>query len=451
MRRKFRRELKNLNKAYDFPNPTREEAFFQNLEEKTKKKPLYFLILEHKAKVCQAAAVCTVVIVMAGGYGVYQNYRNGSGSIPIADVEDSIIETDMSGKTAEQTAPGNTQENLPAVDETVTETVAPVTTDLPVVSQSETEVHTSEVRQTSQQQVTAAIVQAIQSRQTTKATATTQKETRVTKETTRTSQATTMTKRTTKTTAAATTTAKPASTQTTAASTVTSTKPSGSQTTPSEEENNGAATVPPASNGEGTAASADYRVTPVYRYEKTDTIMDIGSYPVGDLPTDDVNPVIPWMIQAECSDQIVSGTVIGLTYTRIGNELWTQVDLVITEVYHGTMQQGNMISVYEKGGYIPLSEYLALRPELSSMFPMTEEEIQNTTCFDSYTQETSSSLGETCLYFLRQGSSDVPAGAYQYVSNADESRYQWDGSSLVNVLNRSDTFKKEELAAYLLR
>lgn len=450
MRRKFRRALKNLDKAYDFPNPTREDAFFRELEEKTKRKSLLFLILEHKARICQAAAVCTVVIVMAGGYGIYQNYRNGSGSIPIADVEDSIIETDTSGQTEKQTAPAEIQTTIPVIDETTTETVVPVTTALSAVSQSETEIHTTEVRQTSQQQVTNAIAHAIQSQRTTKAAVTTGKET------TQSSQTAATTKRTTKTTAAVTTTSKSASTQTTAASTVTSSEPSGSQTTTSveDEKDNSAETIPPGSNGEETAASADYRVTPVYRYEKTDTIIDIGSYPVEVPPTDDTDaadPVFPWMMQAGWSEQIVSGTVIGLTYTRIGNELWTQVDLVITEVYHGTLQQGNMISVYEEGGYIPLSEYLALRPELSSMFPMTEEEIQNTTCFDSYTQETSSSLGETCLYFLQKGSSSVPAGAYQYVSNADKSRYQWDGGSFVNVLDRSDAFKREELAAYLLR
>lgn len=445
MRRKFRRALKNLNKAYDFPNPTREDAFFRSLEEKTKKKSLFFLILEHRAIVCQAAAVCTVVIIMAGGYGIYQNYRNGSGSIPIADIEDSVGETDMSSEVEEQTSSADTQETFSAVDETTTEAVVSAITDLPVVPQSETIVHTTEIRQNSQQQATTIVIRKTQNQQTTKATAMTRKET---KETTRTSQATTTTKRTTKTTATATTTAKPASTQTTASSTVTTMVSSGGQAPPSNEVNNGATTVPPTGDEE-TEVTADYRVTPAYRYEKTDTIINIKSEPVG--PSDDVKPISPWMIQADCSDQIVSGTVIGLTYTRIGNELWTQVDLVITDVYDGTLRQGDKISVYEKGGYIPLSEYLALYPELSSMFPITDEEIQNMTCFDPDMQETSSALGETCLYFLQEGSSAVPAGAYQYVSNADVSRYQWNGSSLVNVLYRSNTFQEEELVEYLRR
>lgn len=88
----------------------------------------------------------------------------------------------------------------------------------------------------------------------------------------------------------------------------------------------------------------DYRITPVYQYDKKDNILSYLDFEYTDSnctelvkPGDFVNPFFSWENCADLSDSIVSGTVISLTYTREENVLWTQVDMEITEVYKGTL------------------------------------------------------------------------------------------------------------------
>lgn len=430
MRRKFKRALKNLDKAYDFPNPTRENSFFPKLRKRNEKKPLLMLLSEHRMRVCRMAAVCAVMIVMVGGYSVYQNYRNGSGSIPIVDLEESTdestlttVQTDNAGASLMLSSEKVTQS---VSSETTAKTSAVVTSGIFAASQRAAEGDTT-ARQDSQQKATTAVVKETQIDQTTK------------KENVHTVLSAVTAKQTTKTMTAAKTTI-----QTVVHSTVSATVTS--------QNSNG---FFPNENHEDEK-KADYRVTPAYQYEKTGSILELKEFPVSP-PTDDANGTtntvkpFSWQSSADMSDLIVSGTVISLTYTRIEDELWTQVDIEITKVYSGTLQSGDKISIYERGGYMPAAEYLKLHPGTAWEFLMTEAEIQNTTCFDAGEQETTSILGENCLYFLRKSTGEIPPGAYTYVMNADNSRYQWSGSSFENVLHFYNDFAEEELIAYLQR
>lgn len=88
-------------------------------------------------------------------------------------------------------------------------------------------------------------------------------------------------------------------------------------------------------------------------------------------------------------------------------------------------------------------------PEYASELNMTEEEMQYISYFDSGSQVTSATIGESCLYFLKEGMGNIPAGAYTYAGNADDSRYQKDSNRLWNVLYENITLSVEELIAYL--
>ncbi len=414
MRRKFRRALKNLKQTYDFPNPTHENAFFQKSTEKIEKKHYFFSFLKSKTTIFQIAVACTVVTIMIGGYDVYQNYKNGRNDIFIEE---------SSPSTESNVSPPMEKKTQPASSETTTKTSSPSSSS--VSNESRTSVGNENVTN-STQTITIAThnhteVYPTEEHQTIQPPAT------VTKE----SPSTVQTVLSTNTAAV-----------TTGTTVKTTAKPIVSSTTIS--------TIPKPNN------NVDYRVTPSYQYEKTDTILTaVGSEYIGwdctvlNKPVDSSDSFFLWEDCADLSDSIVSGTVISLTYTREGNILWTQVDIEITKVYKGTLHPGDKISVYELGGYIPLSEFLTLYPACASILNMTEDEIQATTCFGSGPQVTSAVIGESCLYFLKEGTGNIPAGAYTYAGNADDSRYQGDSSNLWNVLYENITLSMEELITYL--
>lgn len=413
MRRKFRRALKNLKQVYHFPNPTHEDAFFQNLEEKTGKKNIIFPLFKNKTSIFQIAFVCTVVTIIVGGYDIYQNYKTDRNDIFIEESSPSM-ESDVfqpvekktqpisstSPKTSSPTFTSVSKESgTPLRDENVTDS----TQTIPIATHNHTKVYPTEEHQTSQPPVPATIPkESLSTMQTVSSTNTA-----------------------------------PVTTGTTAKTTTeTTTKPIISSTTiptlPKPEDN------------------VDYRVTPSYQYEKTEYVLKIDDFLENFIPTTDcTSSFFSWDNCADLSDLIVSGTVLSVTYTREGDNLWTQVDIEITTVYQGTLHPGDKISIYESGGYVPLSEFLTLYPECNSMIEMPEEAIQNVTCFDSGEQITSSIQGESCLYFLKEGTDIIPAGAYLYTGNTDDSRYQGNDPNWENVLYGENTLSTEELIAYL--
>lgn len=412
MYRKFRQALKKLNQTYDFPKPSREDAFFQKLEEYEKIKSPFFLLIEKKNKIFQMAAVCSAVILMIGGYGVYQNYESSRDSIQVKNLSDgatnttSSVSTDVSYAATEEVQfalTGSTVSEAPSVTTTISYTVwnesrttvvgETVSNDTKVeiaALQGHAEVKTTEIHQTGQQQTAAKMKATSAVSRVSQSTAATSKHSVV------------MTK-------------------------VTTVQVDMKNTTGTEPDE------------VQVGIGINYSVTPAYRYEKTDKIIK--------LEESDCDDALYPSETAE-SDCVVSGTVISLIYTRVGRTPWTQVDIVINEVYRGTLHPGDIISIYEQGGYIPLSEFLALHSDDASKFHWTEEEIQNTTVFYDGGHSTFSVLGETCLYFLNHSTGNLPKGAYQYTENADDSRFQRKGNCFVNVLDNNNTIS-DELIPYL--
>lgn len=436
MHRKFRRALKNLKQVYNFPNPTREDAFFQRLEEKkeTKRKPMFLGLFRNSARIFQIASVCTVLLIAVGGYGVYQNYRSSRNSVPI---EHFVSMTEASGESTSDFSDSVEKETQSTSIQTSDEasfsiTTAPLSS---VPQEMPTAIHPMETVQTRPPQMTTAAVTEEELHTITQTIRTTTTVSVTTEATDRyTAQSTASTAK------QSTATTKRITTETTTK--VISTPPVSSDTVP---------VIPPEDNGFESEVGADYRITPIYQYEKTDHILEIGDFqePAGcEPPTDGLEIFLWWEQCADLSDLVVSGTVLSRIYTRVGNTLWTQVDLEITEVYKGALHPGDKISIYERGGCIPLSEFLILYPEYTDRFDETEE-IQNITFVDSGEQLTASIPGESCLYFLQEGSVYVPAGAYIYAGNADDSRYRQNGSSFENVLYENVYFSVDELLAYL--
>ncbi len=154
----------------------------------------------------------------------------------------------------------------------------------------------------------------------------------------------------------------------------------------------------------------DDRVTPLHHYTVTETIREIKKDTDDTPPSAPTEPDVPTLLH---NTQIaVTARVESITYTQVDGTPYQQLDLYITNEYLGQYQQGDRISVYERGGYMPLTEYLAANPEMAAQFAdLTAAEQAVTTVYDP--PDVLCKEGGTYLFLLhRMFESDVPEGAY---------------------------------------
>lgn len=114
------------------------------------------------------------------------------------------------------------------------------------------------------------------------------------------------------------------------------------------------------------------------------------------------------------SDTIVLGTTNAVTYTSIQGQPWIQVDVKLEMVFDSAkeLHYGDCISIYIKGGYMPMTEYLSYIGETPEQWNMTAEQAAETSLFENNGDISLPKVGETLLYFLNDGGDAVPDGAY---------------------------------------
>ena len=114
------------------------------------------------------------------------------------------------------------------------------------------------------------------------------------------------------------------------------------------------------------------------------------------------------------SDTIVLGTTNAVTYTSIQGQPWIQVDVKLETVFDSSkeLHYGDCISIYIKGGYMPMTEYLSYIGETPEQWNMTAEQAAETSLFENNGDISLPKVGETLLYFLNDGGDAVPDGAY---------------------------------------
>ena len=151
--------------------------------------------------------------------------------------------------------------------------------------------------------------------------------------------------------------------------------------------------------------STDYTVQPPCSYTVAKHVWEVAS--VG-ITFDTLSDLIAK------SDTIVLGTTNAVTYTSIQGQPWIQVDVKLEMVFDSAkeLHYGDCISIYIKGGYMPMTEYLSYIGETPEQWNMTAEQAAETSLFENNGDISLPKVGETLLYFLNDGGDAVPDGAY---------------------------------------
>ena len=176
----------------------------------------------------------------------------------------------------------------------------------------------------------------------------------------------------------------------------------------------------------------DYRITPseVYELDQEKQISSIDS---------DTEMAQDITLDAFISgEEIIVCTVENVTYTSVGDGFpWMQLDVCVDTVYKGKFQQGDQISVYVSGGYIPMQVHIDdshLGPFFSDV---SEEEAANTIMEFKYDFKEFPKAGDTYLLAVKEPLHfpSIPEGAYIMWAETAGTMFvpQEDGSFLCDV------------------
>ncbi|WP_297958412.1 hypothetical protein [uncultured Ruminococcus sp.] len=218
---------------------------------------------------------------------------------------------------------------------------------------------------------------------------------------------------------------RPTSARTTSAK-VTTTK-TGAVTTTSKNDRVIVTTSPPemeehpVSPIEGNSPK-DLTVSPDFTYDVNGDIIDAGEFAVaGNSPTEPIegnegpDKQTAKNIQQmfDNSYAVVLAKIDKIVYTSIDGVPMTAENLTVQEAFRGDLKSGDRLTVFMDGGYMPADEYI------SSHGLYTHRNVEGCFVYDSCGCKGSQEEGDTLLFFIKDGGSELPDGAFSPVTSGD--------------------------------
>ncbi len=147
--------------------------------------------------------------------------------------------------------------------------------------------------------------------------------------------------------------------------------------------------------------------------------------------------------QTSVSEYVIRGTVQNVTFTSFQGIAWTKSEVLITDSFKGDLKVGDLITVFNLGGYIPLSDHIAAFDDAFRFSDLSAEQIKNTylneiTDGEKVIQKSDDLI--LCLVEPVEGS-PLPEGSYERLSYAGQLRAEGN-EKFVQTLTDGDTQKE---------
>lgn len=425
MKRKYKKALQD---CFEPPAPQRKAQFLQQIQAEQSQDTATPLFFQWYPKwIRQSAMVFCAAAVLGIGYGAYQAFFDSRDQLEVVPPQETTTTawtepatTTVTSQSMTSFAAETTRTTVTTGEKNSAETVLATAENASSSSTSTVSKHTTSYQ--AQEKPTPA------SKQTTMAVSTVRRSDTITAKTVVTSVAYTTTRK------RATTGTKQITTP--PVSTVTSEHMTTAQTTTRyiDDDKNGIQTTTMRSDSCEPMQTKDYTVQPPCSYTVAKHIWEVAS---AGITFDTLSDLIAK------SDTIVLGTTNAVTYTSIQGQPWIQVDVKLETVFDSSkeLHYGDCISIYIKGGYMPMTEYLSYIGETPEQWNMTAEQAAETSLFENNGDISLPKVGETLLYFLNDGGNTVPDGAYVRYSE-----FYWKKGVYFNSdANNPLTFKGSEL------
>lgn len=182
----------------------------------------------------------------------------------------------------------------------------------------------------------------------------------------------------------------------------------------------------------------DYTVTPIKTYNQSEKIIHDNRLEFNDS-TSGIGNAISMDKMIDYSDYIVLGKIDKITYTHVNGIPYTQEDITIYNVYKGNkLYENDKISVYIPGGYMPVREF----ENLNNMEVNAPDDYS---VYYSGGNKTYQTVGTLYIFFLTNGSSDIPNGAFELTMKTDISMFQASNGEYISIGNHSLRFDIKSL------
>ena len=144
------------------------------------------------------------------------------------------------------------------------------------------------------------------------------------------------------------------------------------------------------------------------------------------------------------SDDVIRGKVQNVAYTSYEGVAWTKLDVLITDTLKGDLKVGDVISVFNLGGYIPLSEHIEGHNDAFRFKNLSAEEIKTTFLKETIDGEKTVQKSDDLILCLVQTpkNSPLPNGAYERVSYTGQLYADGDNKFVQLITDSSETTEK---------
>ncbi|MCM1133424.1 MAG: hypothetical protein NC340_08130 [Ruminococcus flavefaciens] len=132
------------------------------------------------------------------------------------------------------------------------------------------------------------------------------------------------------------------------------------------------------------------------------------------MTTADFTEAMFELLTAFGTNTIVEGETTGIKYIAYEGKPWTICEITVSKAYSSSnlknlISKGDKIKIAMPGGYMPVSEYLALNPGDTAMFEgWTAEQIDSTVIYEDGSNQNPPEIGDKYLYYLSESDIDIP-------------------------------------------
>lgn len=135
-----------------------------------------------------------------------------------------------------------------------------------------------------------------------------------------------------------------------------------------------------------------------------------------DITTAELSESFKTLILSWDIPSIIEGKITALDYIAYKGKPWTICEITITKVYNFNSENilniGDKIKIIYAGGYMPVSEYIALNPDDMEFADWTDEQINSTVIYDAGSNQNEAKLGDSFMYLLEKFDYESALGSY---------------------------------------
>ena len=144
------------------------------------------------------------------------------------------------------------------------------------------------------------------------------------------------------------------------------------------------------------------------------------------------------------SDDVIRVTVQNVTFTSYEGVAWTKSDVLITDTFKGDLKIGDVISVFNLGGYIPLSDHIEGHDDAFRFNDLSAEEIETTFLKETIDGEKTIEKSDDLILCVVRTPEDspLPNGAYERVSYSGQ-LYAEDNEEFIQIITDSPGVTEE--------